>query len=324
MKVQKGGWSCCVFILLHMTHTAWTQRFQVIGPSSAVTAFVGEDVILPASLSPDINAEAFQVSWFQDASDSPVLLYKNLQIRPEHQMQAYKGRTALFREELLNGNVSLRLQGVRFYDRGLYRCFVDSGPWSDEVHITLNIEALGGHPSISISSTENKQTRLECTSYKWGTTPDVTWRDMNGMDLTPESNVTEELDGEGFLRVRSFIPIKQEFNVFSCLMRSKVPKPDWHAGLTVYVFSLGVLSWMVVFWLSLLLYMAVAAILIFQWRKMRGHKERYESKVYFLQLCHLRREIGKKKNALVTEVQTLRHFVSFVFLYFTMNELEII
>ncbi|XP_039599118.1 uncharacterized protein LOC120521855 isoform X2 [Polypterus senegalus] len=295
MKVQKVGWSCFVFILLHMTHTAWTQRFQVVGPSSDVRAFVGEDVILPASLSPAINAEAFQLSWFQDAFDSPVLLYQNLKITPERQMQAYKGRTALFREELLNGNVSLRLQDVRLSDRGLYRCFVDSGPWRDEVHIALNIEVLGGQPYISISSTEDKQTRLECMSDKWGTTPDVTWRDMNGVDLTPESSVTEVRDNEGFLRVRSFIPIKQEFNVFSCLMRSKVPKPDWHSRLTVYVFSPGVLSWMVVFWLSLLLYVALAALLIFKWRRMRGRKERYESKVCFLQLCNLRREIEKIK-----------------------------
>ncbi|MBN3292624.1 NLRP3 protein, partial [Polypterus senegalus] len=257
---------------------ACRERFQVVGPSSDVRAFVGEDVILPASLSPAINAEAFQLSWFQDAFDSPVLLYQNLKITPERQMQAYKGRTALFREELLNGNVSLRLQDVRLSDRGLYRCFVDSGPWRDEVHIALNIEVLGGQPYISISSTEDKQTRLECMSDKWGTTPDVTWRDMNGVDLTPESSVTEVRDNEGFLRVRSFIPIKQEFNVFSCLMRSKVPKPDWHSRLTVYVFSPGVLSWMVVFWLSLLLYVALAALLIFKWRRMRGRKERYESK----------------------------------------------
>ncbi|XP_039598810.1 NACHT, LRR and PYD domains-containing protein 3-like isoform X2 [Polypterus senegalus] len=82
----------------------------------------------------------------------------------------------------------------------------------------------------------------------------------------------------GFLRVSSFIPIKQEFNVFSCLMRSKVPKPDWHSGLTVYVFSPGVPGWLVVFWLSLFLYVAVAALLVFQWRRMREHKARYDSK----------------------------------------------
>ncbi|XP_051781990.1 butyrophilin subfamily 2 member A2-like [Erpetoichthys calabaricus] len=178
MKVQKG-WSCSVFFLLHMTHVAWTQIFQVVAPSSAVLVFLGEDVTLPASLSPVISAQRFEVRWFRDDFDSPVLLYQTLQIRPERQMQAYKGRTALFLKELQNGNVSLRLQDVRVSDGGLYKCFVDSGPWNEEVHITLKVEVLGGQPSISINSTEYQQTRLECKADKWGATPDVTWRDMN-------------------------------------------------------------------------------------------------------------------------------------------------
>ncbi|MBN3290080.1 BT1A1 protein, partial [Polypterus senegalus] len=211
-----------------------SERFQVVGPFSAVLVHVGEDVTLPASLSPVISAQRFEVRWFRDDFDSPVLLYQNHQIKPERQMQAYNGRAALFTEELQNGNVSLRLQDIRVSDGGLYRCFVDSGPWNEEVHITLNVEALGGQPFISISSTEDQQARLECKADKWGTTPDVAWGDMNGVHLTSESSVTEKRDNEGFLRVSSFIPIKQEFNMFSCLMRSKVPKPDWHSGLTVY------------------------------------------------------------------------------------------
>uniref|UniRef100_A0A8C4T0K0 Butyrophilin subfamily 3 member A2-like n=1 Tax=Erpetoichthys calabaricus TaxID=27687 RepID=A0A8C4T0K0_ERPCA len=294
MKAQKG-WSCFVFLLLHMTHVAWTQRFQVVAPSSAVLVHAGEDVTLPASLSPAISAQGFEVRWFRDAFYSPALLYQDFHIRPEHQIQAYNGRTELFPEELLNGNVSLRLQDVHVSDGGLYTCFVESVLWNEEVHITLNVEVLGGQPSISIRFTEDQQTRLECTSDKWGTTPDVTWRDMNGVDVTAESSVTEERDNNRFLRVSSFIFIKQEFNVFSCLMTSKMPKPDWHAGLTVYVFSPGVSGWSVVFWLLLLLYVAVPALLVFQWRRMRGLKARCESKVYSLSLCYLSKEIEKIK-----------------------------
>uniref|UniRef100_A0A8C4TQY2 Ig-like domain-containing protein n=1 Tax=Erpetoichthys calabaricus TaxID=27687 RepID=A0A8C4TQY2_ERPCA len=116
------------------------QRFQVVSPSSTLRALVGEDVTLPASLSPAINAQGFEVRWFRDDFDSPVLLYHNLQIRPELQIQSYKGRTALFLEELASGNVSLRLQDVRASDRGLYRCFVDSVPWNEEADITLKVE----------------------------------------------------------------------------------------------------------------------------------------------------------------------------------------
>ncbi|XP_051781734.1 protein NLRC5-like [Erpetoichthys calabaricus] len=310
MKAQKR-WSYFVFFLLHMMHVAWTQRFQIVSPSSTVLVFAGDDVTLPASLSPAISAQGFEVRWFRGDFNSPVLLYQDFQIAPEHQIHSYKGRTALFPEELLNGNISLSLQDVRVSDGGLYRCFVDSGLWHEEADITLNVEVLGGQPSISIGSTEDQQTRLECKADKWGTTPDVTWRNMNGVNVMSESRVTEERDGEGFLKVSSVIPIKQEFNVFSCLMRSKVPKPDWHAGLTIYVFSPAVPGWSVVFWLSLLLYVAVAALLMFQWRRMREHKARYDSKAFFLQLCYLKKETEKIKAPVWTQTipKVLRRYL---------------
>ncbi|XP_039599053.1 butyrophilin subfamily 2 member A2-like, partial [Polypterus senegalus] len=233
MKAQKR-WSCFVFFLLHMTHVTWTQRFEVVGPSSAVLAFVGEDVTLPSSLSPAFSAQGFEVRWFRDDFDSPVLLYQNFQIRPERQIQAYKGRTELFPEELQNGNVSLRLQDVRVSDGGLYTCFTDAGLWNEEAHITLSVEALGSQPSISLSTTEDQQPRLECSSEKWSSQPEVSWRDMNGIDVTSQSKLKFKRDIEGLLIVSSVIPIKKEFNVFSCLMRSNTTKPAWQSKMGVY------------------------------------------------------------------------------------------
>uniref|UniRef100_A0A8C4XD03 Ig-like domain-containing protein n=1 Tax=Erpetoichthys calabaricus TaxID=27687 RepID=A0A8C4XD03_ERPCA len=131
--------SSCVPAYLPAVSPCWL-RFQVVGPSSAVLVFVGQDVTLPASLSPAMSAQWFEVRWFRDDLFSPVLLYQNLQIRSEHQLQTYKGRTSLFLEELLNGNVSLRLQDVRVSDGGLYKCLVASGPYDEEAHITLNVE----------------------------------------------------------------------------------------------------------------------------------------------------------------------------------------
>uniref|UniRef100_A0A8C4T6I3 Ig-like domain-containing protein n=1 Tax=Erpetoichthys calabaricus TaxID=27687 RepID=A0A8C4T6I3_ERPCA len=196
-----------------------SERFQVVSPSSTLRALVSEDVTLPASLSPAINAQGFEVRWFRDNFDSPVLLYHNLQIRPE------QGRTALFLEELASGNVSLRLQDVRASDRGLYRCFVDSGPWNEEVHITLKVEGHFELPFFVFH--KDQQTRLECSSEKWSSQPEVTWRDMNGVDVTSASTITVQRDDEGLLRVSSVIPIKWEFNVFSCLMRSNTVRPTY-------------------------------------------------------------------------------------------------
>uniref|UniRef100_A0A8C4SY47 Ig-like domain-containing protein n=1 Tax=Erpetoichthys calabaricus TaxID=27687 RepID=A0A8C4SY47_ERPCA len=116
------------------------KRFDIIGPSTDIFALLGEDVTLLASLSPPLSAQGFEVRWFRNDFYSPVLLYHNLQIRPESQLQAYKGRTSLFPEELVSGNVSLRLQDVRVSDGGLYTCLVASRLWQDEARIALNVE----------------------------------------------------------------------------------------------------------------------------------------------------------------------------------------
>ncbi|KAG2456847.1 TRI16 protein, partial [Polypterus senegalus] len=182
------------------------EKFQVIGAPNAVSALLGEDVTLPASLSPALDAQGFD----------------------------REGRTALFPEELVNGNVSLRLQDVRVSDGGLYTCAVYSGQWEEETHFTLNVEVVGTQPSISISSTKDQQTRLECSSEKWSSQPKVTWRDMNGVDVTSVSTLTLQQDDEGLLRVGSVIPIKWEFNVFSCLMRSNTTRPTYQSKMGVY------------------------------------------------------------------------------------------
>uniref|UniRef100_A0A8C4SZY7 Ig-like domain-containing protein n=1 Tax=Erpetoichthys calabaricus TaxID=27687 RepID=A0A8C4SZY7_ERPCA len=122
------------------------KRFDVIGPSTDIFALLGEDVTLPASLSPPLNAQRFEVTWVRNDFYSVVLLYWNLQIRPERQMQAYKGRATLFPEELVSGNVSLRLQDVRVSDGGLYRCLVTSERWNEETHLTLNVEGISKFP----------------------------------------------------------------------------------------------------------------------------------------------------------------------------------
>ncbi|XP_051789322.1 NACHT, LRR and PYD domains-containing protein 3-like [Erpetoichthys calabaricus] len=143
------------------------------------------------------------------------------------------------------------------------------------MYVRYNAQTLEAQPSVSINVIDEDPTRLECKSEQWGTTPKMTLRDMNGVDMTSESDIMEERDKGGILRVSSVIPIKQEFNVFSCLMRS---------------FSPGVSGWMLAFWSLFAVCVTVAALLVFKWQKMQEHSASYDPKVYFLRLCYLRKE----------------------------------
>ncbi|XP_051782407.1 butyrophilin subfamily 2 member A2-like [Erpetoichthys calabaricus] len=274
-----------------MWHTSPGHRsFKLLDPPNAVFALVGEDVTLPASMSPALNAQGFDVRWTRNDFFKPVLLYQNSEIITKNQIEAYKGRTSLFTEELVNGNVSLRLQDVRVSDDGLYKCFVYSGQWEEDAHFTLNVEVVGTQPSISISTAEDQQTRLECSSEKWSSRPQVTWRDMNGVDVMSQSTLTVQRGNEGLLGVSSVIPIKWEFNVFSCLMRSNTTRPAYQSKMGIYVFAPDVSGWSVAFWVSLAFCVAGTTLLILKWRKMRDKSARYNTKVNFFRAWNLLKE----------------------------------
>uniref|UniRef100_A0A8C4S148 Butyrophilin subfamily 1 member A1-like n=1 Tax=Erpetoichthys calabaricus TaxID=27687 RepID=A0A8C4S148_ERPCA len=292
MKAQ-DRWTCSVFwfLFLHVD-TSWAERFQVSGAPDPITAFVDDDVILPALLSPLTNATAFEIRWLKDDFTSPVLLYQNYKLKHGNQIEGFKERSQLFLEELIKGNVSLKLQRVRVSDEGLYKCFVDSGSWFEEAHITLTVQVLGTQPSISVSSTQDHQTLLECNSEKWNPQPEVVWRDKNGRDVTPLSKMHIERDSEGLLKVSSIIPVDQQVSVFSCMMRSSAPKPAWPSELSIYSLSPGINRWMVVVILQLVVLVTVTPLLITKWKRMEDMNQRYDSIIQLLHVWILHKQLG--------------------------------
>ncbi|XP_051782399.1 butyrophilin subfamily 1 member A1-like [Erpetoichthys calabaricus] len=284
------GLSLFILWFLHHVDFSWAERFTVVGPSHSIVSYVGEDVILPASLSPALDAEGFEVRWFTTNIYTPLLLYADYKI-----INLIDSRRALFQEKLKSGNVSLIVQSVRVSDEGVYTCLVASGPLEEDVKITLNVEVLGAQPSITMSSTEGQKTRLECSAEKWNPQPEVSWRDMNRADVTSQSTIKSERDSEGLLRVSSVLPVKEEYNVFSCLMRSKAPKPDWPSELNIYSFSPGVSGWLVAFCVLLVLCLVATPLLVIQWRRMRETNTRYDSIVRFLPIWFLHKEIEKSQ-----------------------------
>ncbi|KAG2457687.1 butyrophilin subfamily 1 member A1-like [Polypterus senegalus] len=284
--ISHPRWSFIILLFFHSTYFSWGEAFSVVGPSHSIISYIGEDIMLPASLSPALNAEGFQVRWFTAEFRSPVLLYTNYSI-----VNQTDRRMSIFQEELKNGSVSLLVQSVRVSDEGIYTCHVDSGEQQEKVQIALSVEVLGTQPSISVSSTDDQQTRLECSAEKWNPQPEVIWRDMNGADVTSQSSVTTERDMEGLLKVSSVITVKEEHNVFTCLMRSKAPKPDWASRLCVYSFSPRASGWLAAFCVLLALCVLLTPLLLIQWTRMRDRSLKYDAKVQLLRLRFLQKEV---------------------------------
>uniref|UniRef100_A0A673VYT6 Ig-like domain-containing protein n=1 Tax=Salmo trutta TaxID=8032 RepID=A0A673VYT6_SALTR len=104
------SWCCAASLpfMLHMVH-----------------AVAGGDVILPCFLKPTMNAASHTVEWLRpDLKPKEAHCYRDHRDSEEDQNPSYKRRTSLFKEELKNGNVSLKLTGVTLSDAGNYTCFI--------------------------------------------------------------------------------------------------------------------------------------------------------------------------------------------------------
>ncbi|XP_069044263.1 butyrophilin subfamily 1 member A1-like [Lepisosteus oculatus] len=229
MTSETKMWLLALLSLLHRTSVSETETFQVLGPPAPVVVSPGEDVVLPCSLSPSVSALDQVVRWLRVGLIVPICLYANQQYILQDPLSPYWGRTELFTAELARGNVSLILRDVRHSDRGQYKCLVEF----KEAVVDLGVRALGSQPSVSLHSPGGGQTQLLCRSEGWFPAPAVIWTDRDGHDVTSLSSTTVEKDSQGLLSVSSYIPVQQESNIFSCLVRSAQPGPDWGPQLHI-------------------------------------------------------------------------------------------
>uniref|UniRef100_A0A8C8REE6 Butyrophilin subfamily 1 member A1-like n=1 Tax=Pelusios castaneus TaxID=367368 RepID=A0A8C8REE6_9SAUR len=115
------------------------ETFKVIGPDYPVMATAGEDIVLPCHLTPRVNAENMEVRWYRSQFYSLVHLYRDGDNQNEQQMPEYQGRTEFLRDDITNGNVSLRIRSVRPSDEGQYRCFFRSSVFHEESVLELKV-----------------------------------------------------------------------------------------------------------------------------------------------------------------------------------------
>uniref|UniRef100_A0A4W3GKC5 Butyrophilin-like protein 2 n=1 Tax=Callorhinchus milii TaxID=7868 RepID=A0A4W3GKC5_CALMI len=203
------------------------------GPDHPVPAIAGSDVVLDCKCSTHLSLERLEVRWFRTRYNSPVYLYSEGHDQTSEQDTAYRHRTGLFVEEIMNGNVSLRLRDVRVSDNGTYTCFVDYKGLYEEADIQLQIIGLGSQPWIRVDGHHNGGVRLLCESNGWFPAPEVLWVDVQGNHLTTLSTLTVSEDSEGFLNIQSQIEINYSTNKIRCLIRSKLLRDDQEGNLQI-------------------------------------------------------------------------------------------
>ncbi|XP_069054452.1 butyrophilin subfamily 2 member A2-like isoform X1 [Lepisosteus oculatus] len=284
MESDQSQWLFLTLLFLHQSCVSGSERFQVLSPAVPVFVFPGEDAVLPCYLSPDISAKDLEIRWFRKDYNEPICLYKLGFYNFNRQNPAYRDRAGLFLEELHRGNVSLTLRDVKRSDHGQYKCFVVSEQMDDEAIIDLAVRALGSQPSVSLLSPGGDQAQLLCRSENWFPQPAVIWTDRDGNEVTSQPH-TVDMDSQGLLSVSSYIPVKQESNIFSCLVRSALPMPDWGSQLHIardFFPPPSAFGWMVTFFLTVAVTIGASVFLLIQWRRMNTEETLWESEIYYI------------------------------------------
>lgn len=134
-------WKCILSLCIYISSvlTYFTAQFTAVGPDQPVTAVVGQEIVLPCHLSPNMNAQNMEVRWFRSAFDNYVHLYRNGKDQYTNQILEYQRRTALLKDDMVNGNVPLRILNITRSDEGEYHCFIRGDTSYAETKLDLEV-----------------------------------------------------------------------------------------------------------------------------------------------------------------------------------------
>ncbi|XP_041092669.1 butyrophilin subfamily 1 member A1-like [Polyodon spathula] len=209
-----------LILILLQVYSAQTDKVTLLVPSDPVAARVGENVLLPCQLSPNVSAVKLEVKWLKLEDSYPVHAYAKGADLNGMQSPGYRGRTHLFKEELGTGNVSLQLSSVRVSDEGRYECYVVSSQWFTDSPINLKVTAQGSSPRITLLGLQGGGVSLLCESEGWFPKPKLQWRNVKDADLTGRAVLTEKQGTDGLFTLQSSLQIsQQEADGIICLVR---------------------------------------------------------------------------------------------------------
>uniref|UniRef100_A0A3P8NQW8 Ig-like domain-containing protein n=1 Tax=Astatotilapia calliptera TaxID=8154 RepID=A0A3P8NQW8_ASTCA len=196
---------------------------QLIGPSQALVARAGDDVILPCHLEPAYDVSTKTLEWTRSSLD-PRFVYVSRASQELEKLKnpSFKGRTSLFVDELKYGNISLKISKVKFADTGTYKCFIPDLEKEALVKLVVASDAATS-PIISLSGIDKNRggVVLQCESAGWYPEPELLWLDGEGNLLS--AGPTETLRGpDDLYTVSSTVTVeKRHSNNITCRVQQR-------------------------------------------------------------------------------------------------------
>lgn len=262
-------WSCLGSILLLLIANSLGE-FTVKTPLEPVVATFNTDVILDCQLVPTEMPPDMEVRWFRTDWSQVVHLYRKGKDNLDAQVERYSGRTQLFPDQFVRGNVSLLLRKVNVEDQGRYKCFVVSSELDQEGILDLKVASQGHQPVVRMSGYEGSAIQLGCQSEGWFPEPRVEWRDGEGRLLDGHED-TVEVGMDKLLTVRSSLTVTSgQRGPYKCSIGNTLVGTTTHAQLDISdAFFPSTSGWMVGFWVIFFVLLAGIAAALYGFRRAR-------------------------------------------------------
>ncbi|XP_051778278.1 butyrophilin subfamily 1 member A1-like isoform X2 [Erpetoichthys calabaricus] len=293
------------FLLILQVTFSLENKFELAGSATPITGKLGQAVVLPCQLKPNISAKAMEITWLTDDDKTTVFQYKAGLVQGVSEQ--YKDRTLLFLDELPSGNVSLLIMDLRVSDDNKYKCFVFEKDWFNDIVVQLAISNLGDRPQLSLANKDDGVT-LKCESLGWYPKPVLQWRSIAGKSLAGHVEALESPNG--LITMSSQIVIPDDNSGVICSIQDGQSRKIYKSQVYIneHFFKYVASSWkalgiMLIFFLLAALLLVAVFMFFFKKSKVKieSEKQRLES-----ENDELRKEIKATGYILKSEWERMR------------------
>ncbi|XP_044937794.1 V-set domain-containing T-cell activation inhibitor 1 isoform X2 [Mustela putorius furo] len=226
---------------------------------------IGEDGILSCTFEPDIKLSDIVIQWLKEGVIGLVHEFKEGKDDLSDQDEMFRGRTAVFADQVIGGNASLRLKNVQLTDAGTYQCYIITSKGKGNANLEYKTGAFS-IPEVNVDYNASSES-LRCEAPRWFPQPTVVWASQvdQGANFSEVSNTSFELNPENVtMKVVSVLYNVTINNTYSCMIENNIAKATGdikvtdseikrrsHLQLLNSKASLGVSSFFAISWVLL-------------------------------------------------------------------------
>ncbi|XP_023391206.1 V-set domain-containing T-cell activation inhibitor 1 [Pteropus vampyrus] len=207
---------------------------------------IGEDGILSCTFEPDIKLSDIVIQWLKEGVTGLVHEFKEGKDDLSDQNEMFRGRTAVFADQVRVGNASLRLKNVRLTDAGTYKCYVLTANGKGNAGLEYKTGAFS-IPEMDVDYNASSES-FRCEAPRWFPQPTVVWTSQADLraNFSQVSNTSFELNSENVtMKVVSILYNVTINNTYSCMIENDLAKATGDIKVTggfLHSFCMGLLG----------------------------------------------------------------------------------